>query len=73
VTFHTGTFIDAIKETVLQAKRKQKKNKHRFALSSLNAGKNCDIKIGYRRFENVTHYKYLRMNLLNENLIEVED
>jgi hypothetical protein len=37
-----------------------------------NAGKNHDIKIGNRFFENVAQFKYLGMTITNQNLIQEE-
>jgi hypothetical protein len=37
-----------------------------------NAVQNCDIKIANRSFENVAQFKYLRMTVTNENLIQEE-
>jgi hypothetical protein len=36
----------------------------------LNAGQNGEIKFGNRSFENVSQFKYLRMTVTNENLIQ---
>jgi hypothetical protein len=38
-----------------------------------NTGQNHDIKIAYRHFENVAQFKYLRMTVTNQNLIQVEN
>jgi hypothetical protein len=35
----------------------------------LNAGKNCDIKIANRSFENVAQLRNLGMTVINQNLI----
>jgi hypothetical protein len=37
-----------------------------------NAGQNWDIRIGNRLFENVSQFKYLRMKVTNQNLIQEE-
>jgi hypothetical protein len=37
-----------------------------------NAGKNLDIKIGNRCFENVAHFRYLGMTITNQNLSKEE-
>jgi hypothetical protein len=35
-----------------------------------NAGQNHDIKTANRRFENVAQFRYLRMIVINQNLIQ---
>jgi hypothetical protein len=37
-----------------------------------NAGKNNDVKIGNRCFENVAHFRYLGEIITNQNLIQEE-
>jgi hypothetical protein len=37
-----------------------------------NVGKNHNLKIGNRSFENVAHFKYLGMTATNQNLIQEE-
>jgi hypothetical protein len=37
-----------------------------------NAGQNWDIKIANRSFKNVSHFKYLGMTVINQNLIQEE-
>jgi hypothetical protein len=37
-----------------------------------NIGKNLDINIGNRLFEYVSQFKYLRMTVTNQNLIQEE-
>jgi hypothetical protein len=37
-----------------------------------NAGKNHNIKIGNRRFENVAQFRYLGTTIINKNLIQEE-
>jgi hypothetical protein len=37
-----------------------------------NAGQTWEIKIENRSFENVSHFKYLRTTVTNQNLIQEE-
>jgi hypothetical protein len=37
-----------------------------------NAGQNYNIKIGNRCFENVAEFKYLRITVMNQNLVHEE-
>jgi hypothetical protein len=53
---NTETLIDASKEVGLE----------------VNVGKNLDIKIANRSFENVSQFKYLGMTVTSENLIQDE-
>jgi hypothetical protein len=36
-----------------------------------NAGQNHNVKIAERYFENVAQFKYFRMTVVNQNLIQV--
>jgi hypothetical protein len=40
--------------------------------SHQNAGQNQDIKIANRSFENMSQFKYLRITVTNQNLIQEE-
>jgi hypothetical protein len=45
------------------------KTKYMLKSHHQNAGRNCNIKIANRSFENVTKFKYLGMAVTNQNLI----
>jgi hypothetical protein len=64
----TQTLIDANKTVGLEVKAE--KAKHMSLSRHQNAGKNYDIKIGNRGFENVTQFTYLGTTVTNQNLIQ---
>jgi hypothetical protein len=46
------------------------KTKYMLLSHHQNVGQNLDIKIANRSFENVSHFKYLRTTIINQNLIQ---
>jgi hypothetical protein len=48
------------------------KTKYMLLSCHQNAGLNHNIKIGDRSFENVAHFKYLGMTVINQNFIQEE-
>jgi hypothetical protein len=64
---NTQTLMDANKEVGLEVN--PEKTKYMFLSHHQNAGKNLDIKIGNRCFENVAQFKYLGMTITNQNMI----
>jgi hypothetical protein len=54
---NTETLIDANKEVCLEVNTE--KTKYKLLSRHQNAGHNHEIKIAYRRFENVAQFKYL--------------
>jgi hypothetical protein len=66
----TQTLIDASKEVVLEVN--VEKTMYMLVSRDQNAGKNREIKIGNRSFENVSQLKYLGTTLTNQNLIQKE-
>jgi hypothetical protein len=67
---NTETLIDASKEVGLEVNTE--KTKYMLLSRHQNAGKNHDIKIGNRCFENVAQFRYLRTTISNQNLIQEE-
>jgi hypothetical protein len=67
---NTETLIDASK--VVGLKVNLENTKCKLVSQDQNAGLNPDIKIANRSFENVSEFKYLRMTVTNQNLIEEE-
>jgi hypothetical protein len=67
---NTETLIDASREVVLEVNTE--KTKYILLSHQQNAGKNHDIKIAYRCFENVAQFKYLAMTITHSNLIQEE-
>jgi hypothetical protein len=49
-----------------------KKTKYMLVSRDQNSDQNQVIKIGNRSFENVSHFKYLRTTVTNQNLIQEE-
>jgi hypothetical protein len=66
----TETLIDASKEVLLEVNAE--KTKYMLLSYHQNAGQNHDVKIANSSFENVAQFKYLRMTVTNQILIEVE-
>jgi hypothetical protein len=67
---NTETSIDTNKEVGLEVN--EEKNKYLLLSYHQNARQNHDIKIANSSFENVAHFKYLRMTVTNQNLIQEE-
>jgi hypothetical protein len=67
---NTQTLIDASKEVGLKANTE--KTKYILLSSHQSAGRNHDIKIANRCFENVVQVRYLGMTVTNQNLIQKE-
>jgi hypothetical protein len=67
---NTRTLIDARKEIGLEVNTD--KTKYMLLFHHQNAGKNLELKIGNRCFENVAQFRYLGMMITNENLIQRE-
>jgi hypothetical protein len=65
---NTEALIDASKEVGLE----MEKTKYMFLSHHHNGGKNRDIKIANRSFENVSQFKYLGTAVTNQNLIQEE-
>jgi hypothetical protein len=64
------TLIDASKEVGLEIT--VEKTKYMLLSRHQNVGRNRDIKISNRSFENVSQFKYLRETVTNPNLIQEE-
>jgi hypothetical protein len=64
------TLIDASKEVGL--KINVEKTKYMLLSRHQNVGKNRDIKIANRSFENVSQFKYFGMTVTNKNLTQEE-
>jgi sorting nexin-29 len=67
---NTETLIDASKEVGLEVN--VEKTKYMLVSRDQNAGKNRDIKIRNRSFENVSQFKFLGTTVTNQNLIQKE-
>jgi sorting nexin-29 len=67
---NTETLIDDSKEVGLEVN--VEKTKKMLVSCYQNAEQNLDIKIGKRSFENVSQFKYLRMTVTNQHLIQEE-
>jgi hypothetical protein len=67
---NSETFIDASKAVGLQVNTE--KAKYILLSHHQNAGKNHDIKIANKSFENVTQFRYLGMTVINQNFIQEE-
>jgi hypothetical protein len=67
---NTQTVIDASKEVGLEVK--VEKTKYMLVSRDQNAGRNREIKIGNKSFENVSQFKYLGTTVTNQNLIQEE-
>jgi hypothetical protein len=67
---NTETLIDASKEVGLEIN--VDKTKYMLLSRHQNVGKNRDIKIANRSFENVSQFKYLGTTIINPNLIKGE-
>jgi hypothetical protein len=67
---NTETLIDASKEVGLEIK--VEKTKYMLLSRHQNVGRNRDIKIADRSFENVSQLKYLGTAVTNRNLIQQE-
>jgi hypothetical protein len=67
---NTETLIDASNELGLEIN--VEKTKYMLVSHHQNVGQNQDIKIANRLFENVSQFKYLRMTVTNQNLIQEE-
>jgi hypothetical protein len=65
-----GTLIDASKDVGLEIS--VEKTKYMLLSRQQNVGKNRDMKIANRSFENVSQFKYLEMTVTNQNLIQEE-
>jgi hypothetical protein len=65
---NTETLIDASKEVGLEIN--VEKTKYMLLSHHQNVGRNQDIKIANRSFENVLQFKYLGTTVTNENLIQ---
>jgi hypothetical protein len=64
------TLIDATKEVVLEIN--VEKTKYMMLSRQQNVGRNQDIKIANRSFENVSQFKYLTTTVINQNFIQEE-
>jgi hypothetical protein len=69
-TKNTETLIDASKKVGLEIN--VEKTKNMLLSRHQNAGRNRDIKIASRSFENVSQFKYLGTTVTNQNLIQDE-
>jgi hypothetical protein len=67
---NTETIIDASKEVGLEVNAE--KTKYMLLSHHQNAGKNHNMKIGDRSFENMAQLKYLGTTVTNQNLIGEE-
>jgi hypothetical protein len=67
---NTETLIDASKEVGLEANIE--KTKYMLVSRDQNAGQNREIKTGNSSFESVSQFKYLRMTVATQNLIQKE-
>jgi hypothetical protein len=66
----TETLIDTSKEVGLEVNTD--KTKYKLLSCHQNAGQSHDMKIANRSFENVAQFRYLRMRVTNQNLIQEE-
>jgi hypothetical protein len=64
------TLIDASKYGGLEVNGE--KTKYMLVFFNQNAGRNYDITIANRSFENVAQFEYLGMTVTNQNLIQEE-
>jgi hypothetical protein len=67
---NTDTLTDASKEVRLEIKEDKTKSMLLLVSRHQNVGKNRDIKIANRAFENVSQFKYLRTTVTNQNFIQ---
>jgi hypothetical protein len=67
---NTEILIDAKEEVGVEVN--VEKTKYILLSCHQNAGKNRDIKIANRCFENVAQFKYLQMTVTNQNMIQEE-
>jgi hypothetical protein len=67
---NTETLIDASKEVGLEIN--VEKTMYMLLSRHQNVGRNRDIRIANRSFENVSQFKYLRTTVTNQNLIREE-
>jgi hypothetical protein len=67
---NTEILIDASKEVGLEINTE--KTKYMWLSHHQNVGKNRDMKIANRSFENVSQFKYLGTTVTNKNLIQEE-
>jgi hypothetical protein len=67
---NTETLTDASKEIGLEIN--VEKTKYMLLSRHQNVGRNRDIKIAKRSFENVSQFKYLGTTVTNKNLIQEE-
>jgi hypothetical protein len=58
--------------TIRKLKKNTEKTKYLLLSRHQNAGKNQEIKIGNRYFENVAEFRYLGKTITNQNLIQEE-
>jgi hypothetical protein len=68
---NTETLINASKEVGLEIN--VEKTKYMLLYRHQNVGRNRDIKIANRSFENVSQFKYLGTTVTNQNLIQEEN
>jgi hypothetical protein len=66
----TATLIDVSMEIGLEINIE--KNKYTWLSCNQNAGQSWDIKEANRPFANLSQFKYLRMTVTNQNLIQEE-
>jgi hypothetical protein len=67
---NTQTLIDASEEVGLEIN--VEKTKYMLVSWDQNAGRNWEIKIGNRSFENVSQFKYFGTTVINQNFIQEE-
>jgi hypothetical protein len=67
---NTESLIDASKEVGLEIN--VEKTKHMLLSRHQNVGRNRDIKIAKRSFENVSQFKYLETTATNKQLVQEE-
>jgi hypothetical protein len=67
---NTETLIDASKEVRLEIN--VEKTTYMLLSRHQNVGQNRDIRIETRSFENLSHFRYLRTTVTNQNLIQEE-
>jgi hypothetical protein len=67
---NTETLVDASKEVGLEIN--VEKTKYMLLSHHQNIGRNQNIKIANRAFENVSQFKYLGTTVTNQNLIQEE-
>jgi hypothetical protein len=70
IKINMETLINASKEVGLEINMEN--TKYRLLSCRQNVGRNQDIKIANRSFENVWQFKYLGMTVTNQNLIRKE-